>query len=226
MGAWIRGVTPLNPKPQASKPKAQNLHPEPPNPKPQPPPQTEALATAAVRAATKLRAALIVVFTVTGRTARLIAKYRPHQPVLTVRCAVLALMVHCVCCWCWNVLHCVCCWCWWCWCCVMLDCVGFAILLLVLLPCDHPATTTSSQNPFNPQHPQPTPPHTHQVVVPAVTTSNGLKWVCSGDYVARQCLQYRGVIPVCADAKFGRQDGAVLSSALKVVRGWGLGGIG
>jgi hypothetical protein len=50
-----------------------------------PAPQTEALATAAVRAATKLRAALIVVFTVTGRTARLIAKYRPAQPILTVR---------------------------------------------------------------------------------------------------------------------------------------------
>jgi hypothetical protein len=47
-------------------------------------PQTEALATAAVRAATKLQAALIVVFTVTGRTARLIAKYRPSQPILTV----------------------------------------------------------------------------------------------------------------------------------------------
>ena len=46
--------------------------------------QTEALATAAVRAAYKLNAALIIVFTVTGRTARLIAKYRPQQPVLTV----------------------------------------------------------------------------------------------------------------------------------------------
>lgn len=51
-------------------------------------PQTEALATAAVRAATKLQAALIVVFTVTGRTARLIAKYRPQQPILTVSSAV------------------------------------------------------------------------------------------------------------------------------------------
>jgi pyruvate kinase len=49
--------------------------------------QTEALATAAVRAATKLQAALIVVFTVTGRTANLIAKYRPRQPILTVRVA-------------------------------------------------------------------------------------------------------------------------------------------
>eukprot|EP00882_Tetradesmus_deserticola_P011986 GHRQ01012685.1.p1 GENE.GHRQ01012685.1~~GHRQ01012685.1.p1 ORF type:complete len:604 (+),score=257.00 GHRQ01012685.1:103-1812(+) len=46
--------------------------------------KTEALATAAVRAATKLQAGLIVVFTVTGRTARLIAKYRPQQPILTV----------------------------------------------------------------------------------------------------------------------------------------------
>ncbi|KIZ01912.1 pyruvate kinase [Monoraphidium neglectum] len=46
--------------------------------------KTEALATAAVRAATKLRAALIIVFTVTGRTARLIAKYRPGQPILTM----------------------------------------------------------------------------------------------------------------------------------------------
>lgn len=50
--------------------------------------QTEALATAAVRAATKLQAALIVVFTVTGRTASLIAKYRPQQPILTVSCSV------------------------------------------------------------------------------------------------------------------------------------------
>jgi pyruvate kinase len=57
-------------------------------------PQTEALATAAVRAATKLQAKLIVVFTVTGRTARLIAKYRPQQPILTVRRAA-ALAVIC-----------------------------------------------------------------------------------------------------------------------------------
>lgn len=55
-----------------------------------------------------------------------------------------------------------------------------------------------------------------QVVVPAVT-SNGLKWTCSGDYVARQCLQYRGVLPVCADASIGRPDGAVLTAALKLV---------
>ncbi|KAI8477220.1 MAG: pyruvate kinase [Monoraphidium minutum] len=104
--------------------------------------KTEALAMAAVRAATKLRAALIVVFTVTGRTARLIAKYRPSQPVLTV-------------------------------------------------------------------------------VVPGVT-SDGLKWVCNGDFVARQCLHYRGVQPICADASVGRPDGAVLTAALKVAQGRGL----
>ena len=104
--------------------------------------KTEALATAAVRAATKLRAALIVVFTATGRTARLIAKYRPHQPVLTV-------------------------------------------------------------------------------VVPGLT-SDGLRWRCSGDYVARQCLQLRGVLPICADASVGGPDGAVLTAALKVARERGL----
>jgi pyruvate kinase len=46
--------------------------------------KTEALATAAVRASTKVGASLIVAFTVTGRTAQLIAKYRPANPVLTV----------------------------------------------------------------------------------------------------------------------------------------------
>jgi pyruvate kinase len=46
--------------------------------------KTEALATAAVRASTKVAASLIVAFTVTGRTAALIAKYRPANPVLTV----------------------------------------------------------------------------------------------------------------------------------------------
>ncbi|GBG00331.1 pyruvate kinase [Raphidocelis subcapitata] len=104
--------------------------------------KTEALATAAVRAATKLRAALIVVMTVTGRTARLIAKYRPHQPILTV-------------------------------------------------------------------------------IVPGIT-SDGLKWSCSGDYAARQSLQLRGVLPICADASIGRPDGAVLSAALRVAAERGL----
>ncbi len=58
----------------------------PPHPllRPLPPPQHEALASSAVRAAAKLHAALIVVFTVTGRSARVVAKYRPNQPILTV----------------------------------------------------------------------------------------------------------------------------------------------
>ncbi len=44
----------------------------------------EALASSAVRAADKIDAALIIVFTVTGQTARLVAKYKPACPVLTV----------------------------------------------------------------------------------------------------------------------------------------------
>jgi hypothetical protein len=63
-------------------------HPHPHPSQPPPPPcllQHEALASSAVRAAAKLQAALIVVFTVTGRTPRVVAKYRPSQPILTVR---------------------------------------------------------------------------------------------------------------------------------------------
>lgn len=44
----------------------------------------EALASSAVRAADKIDAALIIVFTVTGQTARLVAKYKPACPILTV----------------------------------------------------------------------------------------------------------------------------------------------
>lgn len=46
----------------------------------------EALASSAVRAAAKINAALIIVFTVTGQTARLVAKYKPASPILTVVC--------------------------------------------------------------------------------------------------------------------------------------------
>jgi pyruvate kinase len=55
-----------------------------------------------------------------------------------------------------------------------------------------------------------------QVVVPRLST-NGLKWHCSGDFVARQCLQYRGVMPVCADPSLGSPDGAILKAALQEV---------
>jgi len=44
----------------------------------------ESIATTAVSAAIKVKASVIVVFTATGRTARLIAKYRPTMPVLSV----------------------------------------------------------------------------------------------------------------------------------------------
>ncbi|KAF5836459.1 pyruvate kinase [Dunaliella salina] len=47
----------------------------------------EALASAAVRAAHKVNAKLIIAFTVTGRTARLLAKYKPQQPILAAVCA-------------------------------------------------------------------------------------------------------------------------------------------
>eukprot|EP00958_Prasinococcus_capsulatus_P029035 scaffold7244_cov224-Prasinococcus_capsulatus_cf.AAC.1 len=44
----------------------------------------EALASSAVRTAEKVRAALILVLTNTGSTARLVAKYRPRVPILAV----------------------------------------------------------------------------------------------------------------------------------------------
>jgi hypothetical protein len=56
-----------------------------------------------------------------------------------------------------------------------------------------------------------------QVVVPRLST-NGLRWHCSGDFVARQCLQFRGVLPVCADPRLGSPDGAILKAALQEVR--------
>lgn len=95
----------------------------------------EALASSAVRAAGKLQASLIVVFTVTGRTPRIVAKYRPSQPILTV-------------------------------------------------------------------------------VVPRLT-SDGLKWTYTGDSKARQCLQYRGVLPICGDPTIGSPDGAILAQAFQ-----------
>lgn len=49
-------------------------------------------------------------------------------------------------------------------------------------------------------------------------STNGLRWQCSGDFVARQCLQYRGVLPVCADPSLGSPDGAILRAALQEVR--------
>jgi hypothetical protein len=50
-------------------------------------------------------------------------------------------------------------------------------------------------------------------------TSDGLKWVYSGDSKARQCLQYRGVLPVCGDSSVGSPDGAILAQAFQYVSG-------
>lgn len=44
----------------------------------------ESIASSAVKAATKVKASVIIVFTSSGRAARLISKYRPPMPVLTV----------------------------------------------------------------------------------------------------------------------------------------------
>ncbi|VFQ80269.1 unnamed protein product [Cuscuta campestris] len=44
----------------------------------------ESIASAAVRAAIKVKASVIICFTSSGRTARLIAKYKPTMPVLSV----------------------------------------------------------------------------------------------------------------------------------------------
>jgi pyruvate kinase len=46
--------------------------------------QSEALASSAVRAASKTGAAMIVVFTRTGLTARLVSKYRPNMPIVSL----------------------------------------------------------------------------------------------------------------------------------------------
>lgn len=56
---------------------------------PQPMSPLESLASSAVRTAHKVHAALIVVLTRGGSTARLVAKYRPSIPVLTVAVPVL-----------------------------------------------------------------------------------------------------------------------------------------
>ncbi|XP_043702279.1 pyruvate kinase 2, cytosolic-like isoform X2 [Telopea speciosissima] len=44
----------------------------------------ESVASSAVRAANKVKAAIIVVFTASGRAARLVAKYRPSVPVVAI----------------------------------------------------------------------------------------------------------------------------------------------
>ena len=45
---------------------------------------TEAICSAAVKASLDLSASLVIALTETGHTARLVAKYRPRAPVLTI----------------------------------------------------------------------------------------------------------------------------------------------
>lgn len=63
--------------------------------------------------------------------------------------------------------------------------------------------------------------HPTQVVVPKLT-SNGLKWMWTGDAQARQCLQYRGVLPILADPTIGNPDGAILEQAFKYAQSMGI----
>ena len=44
----------------------------------------EALASSAVRSSMKVQASMIIVFTETGATARLLSKYRPAVPILSI----------------------------------------------------------------------------------------------------------------------------------------------
>ncbi|GIL59097.1 hypothetical protein Vafri_14039 [Volvox africanus] len=102
----------------------------------------EALASSAVRAAAKINAALIIVFTVTGQTARLVAKYKPASPILTVVCPDIK--------------------------------------------------------------------------------SDGLKWTLMGEVQARQCLLYRGVLPIMADPDFALPGGAILDYAISYAKQVGM----
>lgn len=45
---------------------------------------TEAICSAAVKASLDLNASMLVVLTETGNTARMVAKYRPRAPILTI----------------------------------------------------------------------------------------------------------------------------------------------
>lgn len=141
--------------------------------------KAEATASSAVRAAGKVGAALIIIFTVTGRTARIVAKYRPKQPILTV-------------------------------------CVDFDDMLRA----EHRDSLYELQQLVNvanaaggPQQPE--------VVTPTLV-SDGLKWTCTGEGQARQCLLYRGCLPITADPSIGSPDGAILHYAVEKARNMGL----
>ncbi len=55
-----------------------------------------------------------------------------------------------------------------------------------------------------------------QVVCPDIR-SDGLKWTLLGEVQARQCLLYRGVLPIMADPDFALPGGAILDYAIAYV---------
>jgi len=118
----------------------------------------EALASSAVRAAGKMDAGLIVVFTVTGRTARMVSKYKPSQPILAVVCS------------------------------------------------DASSATFSKVG----EQPQ-----------PRRASTEGLQLSWQGNMVYRQCLSYRGVIPIMADPSL-TDSSDILQYALAYAQSTGL----
>ncbi|KAG2488957.1 hypothetical protein HYH03_012576 [Edaphochlamys debaryana] len=173
----------------------------------------EALASSAVRAAEKISAALIIVFTVTGQTARLVAKYKPASPILTVVCsdphaakahnndrysasgggAPLGLSPS-----------------------VREPAAAAAAAPAAAAPAEDKAVAAArGPIPFLPAIPLP------QVVCPDIR-SDGLKWTLMGEVQARQCLLYRGVMPIMADPDFSLPGGAILDYAIAYAKQAGM----
>ncbi|GLC42008.1 hypothetical protein PLESTF_000110500 [Pleodorina starrii] len=146
----------------------------------------EALASSAVRAAAKINAALIIVFTVTGQTARLVAKYKPASPILTIVCGdPHEAKAH-------NN--------------------------------DRYSTTgqgRASSDGDCSDSPQAKSAQPSQVVCPDIK-SDGLKWTLMGEVQARQCLLYRGVLPIMADPDFSLPGGAILDYAISYAKQVGM----
>lgn len=67
-------------------------------------------------------------------------------------------------------------------------------------------------------HPPPSSSSLLQVVCPDIK-SDGLKWTLLGEVQARQCMLYRGVLPIMADPDFSLPGGAILDYAIAYVRG-------
>ncbi|GIL59095.1 hypothetical protein Vafri_14039 [Volvox africanus] len=150
----------------------------------------EALASSAVRAAAKINAALIIVFTVTGQTARLVAKYKPASPILTVVC---------------GDPH---------------EAKAHNNDRYSSAGQDRSSSDGSSGGDKDETAlPQSQPDE--QVVCPDIK-SDGLKWTLMGEVQARQCLLYRGVLPIMADPDFALPGGAILDYAISYAKQVGM----